>query len=126
MINFLEPHYLEGGNRRQREVYAIVSGLKIMEVLKPYTPVIAGTIPPQEQDGFVHMIVEYRILQMCNDEFREKVRQLKSKGLGTEPAFARLLGIDTDPYEALHGFKDLDDEKLMARIPEKHRRRQRE
>jgi hypothetical protein len=189
MINFLDPHYLIKGNKRQREVYSLISDMKIMQVLGPYTPVIAGTIPidvdiensdidilcsyddpkefedtlrrhfsqqqdfkvksnrfrgrasllaaflhrgqkleifgqmlpVQEQDGFVHMVVEYRILQMCTERFREKVRKLKGEGVCTEPAFARLLSIETDPYEALLRFKDLSDDELRTRIPEQYR-----
>jgi hypothetical protein len=188
VINFLEPHYLSRGNKRQKEVYSVISGMKIMEVLGQYTPVIAGTIPidvdietsdidilcryddpikfentlrlhfsqqqdfrskrtrfrgraslvaaflhrgqkleifgqmlpVQEQDGFVHLMVEYRILQMCTDGFRTKVRQLKREGVCTEPAFARLLCITTDPYEALLRFRNLSDEELRARIPEQY------
>ena len=81
---------------------------------------------PEEQDGFVHMIVEHRILRLCSSRFREEVKRLKSEGLGTEPAFARLLGIDKDPYETLRGFKNLDDGELAAHIPKEHLRRLRQ
>jgi hypothetical protein len=78
-------------------------------------------LPVQEQDGFVHMLVEYRILQICTERFREKVRQLKREGVCTEPAFARLLCIDTDPYKALLRFRNLSDDELRARLPEQYR-----
>jgi hypothetical protein len=91
---------------------------------KGYKIEIFGQIrAPEEQDGFVHMIVEYRILRLCSSRFREEVRRLKREGLGTEPAFARLLGINTDPYETLRGFKELDDGELAAHIPDEHLRR---
>ena len=192
MIDFLDPCYLAEGNRRQREVYHILSELQVLEVLKRHRPVVAGTIPidvdvedsdidilcdyagseefeqtlrqhfsrqkdfrfrrtrsrgeeslvasfdykgykieifgqmraPEEQDGFVHMIVEHRILRLCSRRFREEIRRLKCEGFGTEPAFALLLGIDTDPHETLRGFKNLNDGELAAHIPDEHLRRQ--
>ena len=192
MIDFRDPCYLAGGNRRQREVYHILSDLQVLEILKRHRPVVAGTIPidvdvedsdidilcdyagseefeqtlrqhfsrqkafrfrrtrsrgeeslvasfdykgykieifgqmraPEEQDGFVHMIVEHRILRLCSRRFREEIRRLKREGLGTEPAFALPLGIDTDPHETLRGFKNLNDGELAAHIPDEHLRRQ--
>jgi hypothetical protein len=191
MVDFYEPGYLAGGNWRQREVYDIVTGLSIMKSLKPFTPVIAGTIPidvdiegsdidilcgygdgsefkntlkrcyageknftirqarfreresilssfihdgyaveifgqmrhPRQQDGFIHMVVEYRILQMCTGVFREEVRRLKREGIGTEPAFARLLGITSHPYDTLREFGGMGHEELAALIPGEYLKR---
>jgi hypothetical protein len=193
MIDLYDPHYLAGGNRRQRAVYEIVTELNILITLQPYNPVIAGTIPidvdiegsdidilcgyvdggefentlkrcysgesnfairqarfrekasivssfihgeytveifgqmshPRQQDGFVHMVVEHRILQMCTDSFREEVRRLKREGFGTEPAFARLLGISSDPYDALRDLDGVGDTELVSLIPGKYLKRER-
>jgi hypothetical protein len=186
MINFLDSRHMMAGNKRQREVYDILSDLRIFEDLKSYGPVVAGTIPididiedsdidilcgfdnpvgfeqtlkrcysqyrdfsfkrvrlrgvasavasffhrqymieifgqsleTQEQDAFVHMVVEHRILELCNDSFREEIRRLKRGGLGTEPAFGKLLSIEHNPYTALLKFKGLQDGELVAHIPE--------
>lgn len=63
--------------------------------------IFAATIPTLEQYGYLHMMVEYHILQERGDEFSRKVVELKSNGMKTEPAFAHLLELQGDQYEAL-------------------------
>lgn len=58
-------------------------------------------IPTDEQNAYRHMIIEHKILLQKGSEFRAKIRQLKSEGLKTEPAFAQLLELHGNPYEAL-------------------------
>lgn len=46
------------------------------------------------------MIVEHMLL-MQHPHIREEILRLKENGLKTEPAFAQVLNINRDPYEAL-------------------------
>jgi hypothetical protein len=87
----------------------------------PKLEIFVQMLPVQEKDGFVHLMVEYRTVQMCTDGFREKIGQLKREGVCTEPAFAQLLCIDTDPYETLLRFRNLNDDELRACVPEQYR-----
>jgi hypothetical protein len=57
--------------------------------------------PTREQEAFRHMMVEYQILTQRGENFREDILKLKRSGIKTEPAFAHLLGLSGDPYEAL-------------------------
>jgi hypothetical protein len=57
--------------------------------------------PVFRQEAYRHMIAEYLILQEKGEEFRQKVVELKKKGIKTEPAFGKLMGLRNDPYEAL-------------------------
>lgn len=57
--------------------------------------------PSEDQYAYRHMIIEHEILQMKGNGFREEVLKLKRQGVKTEPAFARLLGLPGDPYEAI-------------------------
>lgn len=166
---FLSPDYLISGNYRQKRAYRTLKGLEIFKKLKPYGPVLAGTIPieidiegsdldilcsfrdansfkqdvtenfahfdhfslkekrildektiiarfqteefPVEifaqnvpttrQHAFIHMINEYRILKEQRPEFKKRVIELKRSGMKTEPAFALLLGVTSDPYQWL-------------------------
>ncbi|UVI32753.1 DUF4269 domain-containing protein [Paenibacillus spongiae] len=66
------------------------------------------------QNGFRHMVVEYRILEALNDEGKARIRQLKETGLGTEPAFGVYLSIQDDPYPFLLRMYDWEDEELLA------------
>lgn len=58
-------------------------------------------IPVERQNGFRHMVVEHRLLQRHGDKLKCAVRKLKEQGVKTEPAFAIVLGLEGDPYEAL-------------------------
>jgi hypothetical protein len=56
-----------------------------------------------EQNAYRHMIAEYRILQEKGEEFKQKIIELKKKGIKTEPAFGMLMGLE-NPYEDLLKF----------------------
>lgn len=62
-------------------------------------------IPVEQQNGYRHMIVEYNILNEKGEEFRREIIRLKQEGMKTEPAFAKLLGLEGDPYMALLEYK---------------------
>lgn len=57
--------------------------------------------PTENQNAYRHMIIEHKVLNMKNDKFKAEIIQLKQEGLKTEPAFAKLLGLNGNPYEEL-------------------------
>lgn len=63
--------------------------------------VFAQNVPSREQYAFRHMLIEHALLQAKGPEFKEQIVQLKRAGLKTEPAFAKALGLEGDPYQAL-------------------------
>ncbi len=71
--------------------------------------VFAENQPTHLQAAYRHMLAEHRILERMGPSFREEVRALKARGVKTEPAFAKLLGLRGDPYAAL---LDVDLEAL--------------
>ncbi|KQT26036.1 hypothetical protein ASG22_04950 [Chryseobacterium sp. Leaf405] len=56
--------------------------------------------PTTEQNAYLHMIAEYKILREKGEDFKQKIIELKKKGIKTEPAFGMLLGLK-NPYEDL-------------------------
>ena len=60
--------------------------------------IFGQNIPTERQDAYRHMIIERNILEEKGFEFKQKVKDLKSSGIKTEPAFAKLLGLEGDPY----------------------------
>ncbi|RAU93196.1 DUF4269 domain-containing protein [Paenibacillus sp. YN15] len=60
--------------------------------------VFGQPVPVEEQNGYRHMVVEDRLLELLGDGGREAIRRLKLQGLKTESAFARLLQLEGDPY----------------------------
>jgi len=69
--------------------------------------IFGQNIPVEEQFGFRHMIIEAKILEEKGEDFRQKIIELKKFGIKTEPAFAQLLNLKGDPYEALLNFKKI-------------------
>ena len=63
--------------------------------------IFAQNKPTEKQNAYQHMIIEYKILQEKDAEFREQIIRLKAMGLKTEPAFAKLLNLKGNPYEEL-------------------------
>jgi hypothetical protein len=57
--------------------------------------------PVTKQWGFRPMVVEARLLDLGGPTFRQAIMALRHQGLKTEPAFARLLSLAGDPYEAM-------------------------
>lgn len=67
--------------------------------------IFGQNIPTKQQNAYRHMLIEHKILTRKGTEFRDKIKQLKSDGLKTEPAFAKLLGLNGNPYEELLKFE---------------------
>lgn len=157
--------YLPMGSARQREAYRVLCTHRIMERLREFDPLLAGTIPigidipgsdldilchyrdgegfttllhslfgvyesfschsrgtavvasfriesfeieafgdcvpTREQNGWRHMLIEHALLERHGEPFRSQIIALKLAGLKTEPAFACLLGLPGDPYQAM-------------------------
>jgi hypothetical protein len=70
--------------------------------------------PVSEQFGWRHFLVEQRLLALGGGVFRAAVMAQRSKGMKTEPAFAALLGLDGDPYQALLCLERCSDIDLTA------------
>jgi hypothetical protein len=62
-------------------------------------------IPVSQQHGYRHMILEHKILEREGEAFRREIIELRKSGVKTEPAFAKLLGIEGDPYIGLLEFE---------------------
>jgi GNAT superfamily N-acetyltransferase len=80
--------------------------------------VFCQAVPVHAQNGFRHMVVEGRLLQAGGIRLFDVVRQLKRAGMKTEPAFARALRLDGDPYAALLALENLDDRALRKLLEE--------
>ena len=73
-------------------------------------------LPTAQQYAFRHLVVEHAVLCAGGPTWRAAVRQLKEQGLKTEPAFAELLGLPGNPYEALLTLENLAPAELAARL----------
>ena len=67
--------------------------------------------PVERQAAWRHLSVMKRLVEAA-PQLREEVRHLKREGLGTEPAFAHLLGLDGDPYEAMLSLETATEKEI--------------
>jgi len=67
--------------------------------------VFGQNIPSESQNAYRHMLIEHQILQREGEDFRLKVIELKKNGYKTEPAFAKLLDLEGNPYHALLAYQ---------------------
>lgn len=65
--------------------------------------IFGQNIPTTQQNAYLHMIAEHKILQEKGENFKQKIIELKRKGIKTEPAFGMLLNLK-NPYEDLLKF----------------------
>ena len=67
----------------------------------------------EQQWGVRHFRIEKRLLDM-EPHLRGEVQALKEKGVKTEPAFATILQLAGDPYEAVLALENLSVDALQA------------
>lgn len=178
-MDFTNITYLQQGNGKQQHCYHILTAYRIMDILKDYDPLVAGTIPiaidvensdidiicyaaefkefqkmirknfdrykyfsdtidtsryvaafeiedlpieiyaeaipSRQQFAYRHMLIEYHIIQLANDDFRKQIIALKQNGYKTEPAFGKLLHLQ-EPYSELLTFEKMSDEEIVSII----------
>jgi hypothetical protein len=73
-------------------------------------------LPTARQNGYRHLVVEARLLAVGGAALRQQVLALKTSGVKTEPAFAQLLGLPGDPYQALLALEAYDEAALVALV----------
>jgi hypothetical protein len=78
--------------------------------------VFAQPVAVEEQNGYLHLDVEARLLELGGESAREAIQELKRQGLKTEPAFARYFTLAGDPYETLARLARLEDAALRATL----------
>ena len=75
---------------------------------------IFGSIEPvHDQAGWRHFVVEQRLLGLGGQLLRSAVMAARRRGLKTEPAFAEVLKLPGDPYEALLALHERADAALI-------------
>jgi hypothetical protein len=78
--------------------------------------VFGQSVPVERQNAFRHMVQIDRVVSCGGDAWRVAIRNLKRDGIKTEPALARCLGLDGDPYQAVLSLEAISDEELLAKV----------
>nr|WP_248278013.1 DUF4269 domain-containing protein [Paenibacillus sp. SZ31] len=74
--------------------------------------IFAQSVPVNRQNAYLHMLVEWRLLQLWGDAGHLEIRRLKQAGWKTEPAFASVLGLQGDPYVNMLHLAEMKREDL--------------
>lgn len=78
--------------------------------------IFAQAGPVTGQRGYRHLAVEHRLLSLGGVALRGAVMELRRTGLKAEPAFAMLLALPGDPYEAMLNLSFVPDAALAQRL----------
>lgn len=73
-------------------------------------------IPSVLQKGYLHFLIEERLLKLGGLEFKQKVKAARIHGLKTEPAFAKVLDLKGDSFEELLILQKKNNQELKALI----------
>jgi hypothetical protein len=78
--------------------------------------IYAENCPVYQQNAYVHMLVEQRLLMLGGEPLRQHIQHIKRCGIKTEPAFMHVLGLEhqswDDAYVALYRLATYDDREL--------------
>jgi hypothetical protein len=72
--------------------------------------------PVWEQQAFLHMVVEARLLRLGGEEAARRVKELKASGWRTEPAFAKVFGIRGNAFSTLLELSSMSERELAESI----------
>ncbi len=71
-------------------------------------------LPATQQQAFLHLLAEARLLAAGTSDDREAIRALKVEGLKTEPAFAERFVLPGEPYATLRQLAAAPDAEIAA------------
>ncbi|MFO6431650.1 DUF4269 domain-containing protein [Erythrobacter sp. W302b] len=77
-----------------------------------------GQVAVPEQVGWRHFLIEKRLLELGGDGFRSAIKNRRRCGMKTEPAFAEILNLRGDPYQALLDIESWSNDALTRLLPD--------
>jgi len=86
---------------KEKELSSIPSIIVTFDLPGFPVEIVGQPISINEQVAVRHLQIEHVLLNHYGNSFRQRIIDLKSSGLKTEPAFAYVLNLNGDPYAAL-------------------------
>jgi len=117
-VALVRGHYghLPGFRLAERRIGGLDSVVASFSTDNLVVELFGQALPATQQQAYRHMLVEHAILEAGGEPWRRAVRALKQQGQKTEPAFASLLGLPGDPYQALLTLEGLSAPALAALV----------
>ncbi|WBW96685.1 DUF4269 domain-containing protein [Oceanirhabdus sp. W0125-5] len=78
--------------------------------------IYAEALPVEKQNGYRHMIIEDRILNIGGKNLKNQIIKFKKEGLKTEPAFAKYLNLGGNPYDELLKIEFISNEDIKKLV----------
>lgn len=78
--------------------------------------VFAQPVPTTDQHGYRHLQVERRVLALGGERLATKLRASRAPGASVEAAFAEVLGLTGDPFEAVLSLEGASTARLEALV----------
>lgn len=75
--------------------------------------IFAANKAVEQQYAWRHLDMMHRVLSV-EPKLRERVRELKKKGISTEEAFAEILALEGDPYDAFLSLEEKSDQEIKS------------
>ncbi len=75
--------------------------------------IFGGKKAIEQQYAWRHLSMMHRVLSI-EPKLRERVRELKREGFSTEEAFAELLALEGNPYEAFLSLETKSDQEIKS------------
>jgi len=97
LVNYFQ--HMKGFKVAKNDVFDAIKANFYMEDFE--IEIFGQNVESVQQNAYQHMLIEHNLLMENGEQFRQEIIELKRQGLKTEPAFAKLLGLDGNPYEAL-------------------------
>lgn len=103
------------GNKADFQIWKRSNGAIVAKFSTNIFPVeiFASDKAVEQQYAWRHLSMMHRVLSV-EPKIREKVRELKKKGTGTEEAFAKILGLEGDPYEVFLTLEEKSDQQIKS------------
>lgn len=82
--------------------------------------IFAQPVPTRYQYAYRHMLIEYKILNLAGQRFKNEIIQLKQNGYKTEPAFGKLLKLN-EPFSELIELENWSDKQLIEFVRKRYK-----
>lgn len=118
-ICYAKFRFLEGYAMEEKNLHGEPTVIIRFKTKKFKYEIFGQKLDPVDQQAYIHLKVEERIIQHSSQKLKAKIIELKESGIKTEPAFCKILEIKGDSYKHLLDMYHWTDKQLLELIKSK-------